>query len=98
MNVLFLGPKVLCDAFRISGVPTLILERKEDYTNLLEKINNAKPSLVVFDSSIYKKLDAKQKKVFDSSVSPVFIQLSQNNSGGNSLKDLVRAAIGIEIK
>ncbi|VVB69916.1 V-type ATP synthase subunit F [uncultured archaeon] len=98
MNIIFVGPKILCEAFKISGVGTLSLESKDDYDVLLDKLTEKKPSLVVYDSSIYKKLDAKQKKLFDSSVSPVFIELSQNGSSNISLKDLVRNAIGIEIK
>ncbi len=97
MNIVFLGPKILCNAFQISGVPVVPLENKEDYEKMLNKITEKNPSLVIYDSSIYKKLDAKQKKFFDSSVSPVFIELSQRGST-NSLKDLVRNAIGIEIK
>lgn len=98
MNVLFLGPKVLCDAFKLSGVPVLNVERKEDYDSLVDKITKEKPSLVIYDSSIYKKLDVKQKKFFESSVSPVFIELTKNGSSSNSLKDLVKNAIGIEVK
>ena len=98
MNVLFVGPKILCDGFKISGIATQQIEKTEDYQILMEKINQEKPSLIIYDSSIYKKLDAKQKKMFDTSVSPVFIQLTTSNTNGNSLKELVKNAIGIEIK
>ena len=91
-SIVAVGSEEFTFGYEIAGVKAF---SAEDFSKAMSKDENA--GIVILDEKVYEKMSQRERNQIDTSIKPLVVIMSEDNTKGSNLREMIIKALGVDL-